>query len=65
MWRRDVASFAIGLAQDYDRLLPVPMTLVRPEYLAEILGAIEAETPEQLVEAVLALVGPVGSRVVG
>ncbi|WP_117215145.1 AAA family ATPase [Allorhizocola rhizosphaerae] len=42
MWRREVASFAVGPVQDYGRLLLVPMTLVRPEYLVEIFGAIEA-----------------------
>jgi len=42
LWRRMVAQFAIGLADDYRRPLIVPMTLVNPTYRAEIFGPIRA-----------------------
>ncbi|MGW4384453.1 AAA family ATPase [Kitasatospora sp. NPDC004531] len=46
LWRRQVASLAAGLVTEYDRPVLVPMTLVRPAYLAEIFGALaEAGVP--------------------
>ncbi|WP_060884318.1 AAA family ATPase [Streptomyces caniscabiei] len=43
LWRRQVAEFLVGLAEEYGRrTVLVPMTLVRPAYVAEVFGAIEA-----------------------
>lgn len=41
-WRRQVASMAAGLAEEYQRPVLVPMTLVNPAYLAEIFGEVKA-----------------------
>lgn len=40
LWRRQVASFAVGLVEEYERPLLVPMTLVNSHYLSEIFGAL-------------------------
>lgn len=42
LWRRLVAQFAIGLADDYGRPLIVPMTLVNSAYREEIFQPIRA-----------------------
>ncbi|MFF9127894.1 AAA family ATPase [Streptomyces sp. NPDC014889] len=42
-WRRQVANMAAGLVEEYQRPLLVPMTLVNPAYLDEILDALKAE----------------------
>ncbi|MDT0571095.1 AAA family ATPase [Streptomyces sp. DSM 3412] len=43
LWRRQVAGFLVGLAEEYRRRpVLVPMTLVNPDYVAEVFGAIEA-----------------------
>ncbi|MFK0257897.1 AAA family ATPase [Streptomyces sp. NPDC090445] len=39
-WRRQVANMAAGLAEEYQRPLLVPMTLVNPAYLGEIFDAL-------------------------
>lgn len=39
-WRRQVASIAAGLVDEYARPVLVPMTLVNPAYLDEIFGAL-------------------------
>ncbi|MEU8824872.1 AAA family ATPase [Streptomyces sp. NPDC048636] len=39
-WRRQVASMAAGLVEEYARPVLVPMTLVNPAYLDEIFGAL-------------------------
>jgi AAA domain-containing protein len=39
-WRAQVANFAIGLYEEYQRPVFVPMTLINPQYLGEIMGAI-------------------------
>jgi len=41
LWRKLVADFAAGLAGEYGRPLIVPMTLVNPQYRAEIFERIE------------------------
>ncbi|WP_354637644.1 AAA family ATPase [Kitasatospora camelliae] len=43
LWRRQVAAMAIGLVEEYDRPLLVPMTLVNPEYLGEVFDALREE----------------------
>ena len=40
LWRKLVADFALGLSAEYRRTLIVPMTLVNPQYRAEIFGLI-------------------------
>ena len=40
LWRKLVAEFAIGMSADYGKTLVVPMTLVNPDYLAEIFGQV-------------------------
>ncbi|NXY93257.1 AAA family ATPase [Streptomyces sp. BR123] len=40
-WRRQVANMAAGLAEEYQRPLLVPMTLVDPAYLGEIFDALD------------------------
>ncbi|MFD8595200.1 AAA family ATPase [Kitasatospora sp. NPDC059646] len=46
LWRRQVVSLAAGLATEYGRPVLVPMTLVRPKYLAEVFdGLAEAGVP--------------------
>ncbi|WP_424215927.1 AAA family ATPase (plasmid) [Streptomyces sp. BI20] len=42
VWRRSVVDLALRLVEEYERPLLVPMTLVRPAYLAEIHGALRA-----------------------
>ncbi|WP_329612352.1 AAA family ATPase [Streptomyces brevispora] len=39
-WRRQVASMAAGLVDEYERPVLVPMTLVNSAYLDEIFGAL-------------------------
>ncbi|MEU0204259.1 MULTISPECIES: AAA family ATPase [unclassified Streptomyces] len=41
LWRRQVADLAIGLVEEYDRPVLVPMTLVDPGYVGEIFGALK------------------------
>ncbi|MFF7892420.1 AAA family ATPase [Streptomyces sp. NPDC007907] len=41
LWRRQVAALAVGLVQEYQRPVLVPMTLVNPGYVAEIFGALK------------------------
>jgi hypothetical protein len=40
LWRRQVAAMAIGLVEDYGRPVLSPMTLVNPQYVNEIFGAL-------------------------
>jgi len=40
LWRRQVASLAVGLIEEYQRPVLVPMTLVNPGYADEIFGAL-------------------------
>jgi hypothetical protein len=40
LWRRMVAQFAIGLSEEYERPLIVPMTLINPGYRDEIFTAL-------------------------
>ncbi|MGW3661023.1 AAA family ATPase [Streptomyces sp. NPDC005151] len=42
-WRRQVASMAAGLVEEYERPVLVPMTLVNPAYLDEIFGVLSEE----------------------
>ncbi|MGH3379425.1 MAG: AAA family ATPase [Actinoallomurus sp.] len=42
VWRQSVVDLALRLIAEYDRPLLVPMTLVNPEYLAEIHGGLRA-----------------------
>jgi hypothetical protein len=62
LWRRQVADLAVGLVQEYQRPVLVPMTLVKPGYVGEIFGALKDAgvvahhfflkvPPEVLVEA--------------
>ncbi|MEV0494381.1 AAA family ATPase [Streptomyces atratus] len=41
LWRRQVASMAIGLVEEYGRPVLAPMTVVDPQYADEIFGALE------------------------
>jgi len=41
LWRRQVADLAVGLVQEYQRPVLVPMTLVKPGYVGEIFGALK------------------------
>ncbi|GEC09634.1 hypothetical protein SSP24_72890 [Streptomyces spinoverrucosus] len=41
LWRRQVADLAVGLVEEYDRPVLVPMTLVNPGYVDEIFGALK------------------------
>ena len=41
LWRRQVADLAVGLVQEYERPVLVPMTLVNPEYVGEIFGVLK------------------------
>ncbi|MER5473545.1 AAA family ATPase [Streptomyces sp. NPDC002935] len=41
LWRRQVVQLAMGLVQEYQRPVLVPMTLVNPRYVAEIFGALK------------------------
>ncbi|MEW2487679.1 AAA family ATPase [Streptomyces sp. NPDC048411] len=42
LWRRQVASMAVGLIEEYGRPVLAPMTVVDPQYADEIFGALEA-----------------------
>ncbi|MFH9983336.1 AAA family ATPase [Streptomyces sp. NPDC017179] len=42
LWRRQVAHLAVGLVEEYQRPVLVPMTLVNPEYVEEIFGVLKA-----------------------
>ncbi|MFG2560750.1 AAA family ATPase [Streptomyces sp. NPDC048496] len=42
LWRRQVASMAIGLVEEYGRPVLAPMTVVDPQYADEIFEALEA-----------------------
>ncbi|WP_030830381.1 AAA family ATPase [Streptomyces hygroscopicus] len=42
LWRRQVAHLAVGLVEEYQRPVLVPMTLVNPGYVEEIFGALKA-----------------------
>ncbi|MFJ5229366.1 AAA family ATPase [Kitasatospora sp. NPDC088391] len=42
LWRSQVVSLATGLLAEYRRPLLVPMTLVRPDYRAEVFGGLTA-----------------------
>lgn len=41
LWRRQVSELAVGLVQEYQRPVLVPMTLVNPKYVDEIFGALK------------------------
>ncbi|MEW2611179.1 AAA family ATPase [Streptomyces sp. NPDC047880] len=41
LWRRQVADLAVGLVEEYQRPVLVPMTLVNPGYADEIFGALK------------------------
>ncbi|MFI1467124.1 AAA family ATPase [Streptomyces wuyuanensis] len=41
LWRRQVAHLAVGLVEEYQRPVLVPMTLVDPGYVEEIFGALK------------------------
>ncbi|SDN61962.1 AAA family ATPase [Streptomyces wuyuanensis] len=41
LWRRQVANLAVGLVEEYQRPVLVPMTLVDPGYVEEIFGALK------------------------
>ncbi|MYQ76274.1 TmrB-like protein [Streptomyces sp. CB01249] len=41
LWRRQVASLAQGLVEEYGRPVLAPMTVVRRQYADEIFGALE------------------------
>ncbi|MET7620462.1 AAA family ATPase [Streptomyces sp. NPDC005408] len=41
LWRRQVADLAVGLVEEYQRPVLVPMTLVNPGYVGEIFGALK------------------------
>lgn len=41
VWRRQVANLAVGLVEEYQRPVLVPMTLVNPGYVEEIFGALK------------------------
>ncbi len=43
LWRKLVANFAVGLAEDYGKSLIVPMTLVNSAYRQEIFDRIQEE----------------------
>ena len=53
LWRRQVAGFLVGLAEEYGRrTVLVPMTLVNPAYVAEVFRAgIESVHPSQRAAA--------------
>ena len=40
LWRRQVVSMATGLLEEYGQPVLAPMTLVNPQYVAEIFGAL-------------------------
>ncbi|MET3803529.1 hypothetical protein ABIB25_000513 [Nakamurella sp. UYEF19] len=48
LWRKLVADFVIGLADDYGQMLIVPMTLVNPHHRGEIFGLIKKSGHELL-----------------
>ncbi|MFE1797918.1 AAA family ATPase [Streptomyces sp. NPDC059517] len=41
LWRRQVASLAVGLVEEYRRPVLIPMTLVDPGYVDEIFGTLK------------------------
>lgn len=41
LWRRQVADLAMGLVEEHQRPVLVPMTLVNPGYVEEIFGALK------------------------
>ncbi|OEJ48644.1 TmrB-like protein [Streptomyces agglomeratus] len=41
LWRREVASLAVGLVEEYHRPVLVPMTLIEPAYAGEIFSALK------------------------
>ncbi|MGW1169371.1 AAA family ATPase [Streptomyces sp. NPDC002550] len=41
LWRREVASLAVGLVEEYHRPVLVPMTLVDPGYAGEIFSVLK------------------------
>lgn len=41
LWRRQVADLAVGLVEEYERPVLVPMALVNPGYVREIFGALK------------------------
>lgn len=41
LWRRQVADLAVGLVEEYQRPILVPMTLVNRGYVCEIFGALK------------------------
>jgi hypothetical protein len=57
LWRKLVADFAIGLADDYGRTVIAPMTLVNAQYRNEIFGRINA-AGQPLVHVFLDVPGP-------
>lgn len=42
LWRRQVASLAVGLVREYERPVLAPMTLIDPGYQKEIFGELDA-----------------------
>ncbi|MFE3250136.1 AAA family ATPase [Streptomyces sp. NPDC059209] len=42
LWRRQLVSLALGLLEEYERPLLVPMTLVDPVCMGEVFGALAA-----------------------
>ncbi|MEV0780686.1 AAA family ATPase [Streptomyces sp. NPDC050433] len=42
LWRRQLVSLALGLLEEYERPILVPMTLVDPLYVSEVFGALAA-----------------------
>ncbi|MFF9607565.1 AAA family ATPase [Streptomyces sp. NPDC014684] len=40
LWRRQVADLAVGLVEEYQRPVLVPMTLINPGYVEEIFGVL-------------------------
>ncbi|MFJ9034034.1 AAA family ATPase [Streptomyces sp. NPDC102274] len=41
LWRRQVVTLAVGLLEEYERPILAPMTLVNPQYVSEIFGALD------------------------
>lgn len=42
LWRSQLVSLALGLLKEYERPILVPMTLVNPQYVSEVFGALAA-----------------------
>lgn len=57
LWRKLVADFAIGLADDYGRTVIVPMTLVNAQYRNETFGRIK-DAGQPLVHVFLDVPAP-------